>query len=328
MRRWTDADLIRAATSDVEVRRSPTQILGPQYLDRRPLAGLHGISPGALPERLRMPMSGVLAATRTPGPPFYYFTEDALEHFPALAADIAEAGPFVRTPEHCLVSLWLGQAGVGAHAHYDAYDNVFVQLAGRKRFIIAPPDAWRVVRPFPLLHPSHAQAQRDVLAAGALAETSRQIPVWVIDLEPGDILFVPPFCWHHVVSLTANRSVNLWSLPPWAPQTDNVPGAAQRVVGGRIRRLRNAWKQLHAASPEVAEHLRVRYAAVPGAPHTPMPVADLDGEIADAAPLLALLAALPADVREVATADAAEILIADAVGPDRVPAAVATLAGS
>jgi hypothetical protein len=178
-----------------------------------------------------MPMSGVLAATRTPGPPFYYFTEDALEHFPALAADIAEAGPFVRTPEHCLVSLWLGQAGVGAHAHYDAYDNVFVQLAGRKRFIIAPPDAWRVVRPFPLLHPSHAQAQRDVLAAGALAETSRQIPVWVIDLEPGDILFVPPFCWHHVVSLTANRSVNLWSLPPWAPQTDNVPGAAQRVVG-------------------------------------------------------------------------------------------------
>ena len=36
----------------------------------------------------------------------------------------------------------VGQQGVSAHAHYDGYHNFYVQLVGRKRFVVFPPEAW------------------------------------------------------------------------------------------------------------------------------------------------------------------------------------------
>ena len=40
--------------------------------------------------------------------------------------------------------------------------DAVAQLSGSKRFLLAPPSAWPLVRVFPFLHPSHAQCQRDL----------------------------------------------------------------------------------------------------------------------------------------------------------------------
>lgn len=45
--------------------------------------------------------------------------------------------------------------GIVSQAHYDQTENIFVQLAGRKRIILAPPAAWRSLRLFPALHASY-----------------------------------------------------------------------------------------------------------------------------------------------------------------------------
>merc|ERR1712187_993140 len=55
-----------------------------------------------------------------------------------LFAQIPELHKFIATPELCQagklsnVSAWLGTGGTITRAHYDSYDNVFVQLIGRK----------------------------------------------------------------------------------------------------------------------------------------------------------------------------------------------------
>lgn len=49
------------------------------------------------------------------------------------------------------VNLWVGRAGIVTHTHYDCTYNFFVQLQGRKRFTLFPPDHNLYL--FPCLHP-------------------------------------------------------------------------------------------------------------------------------------------------------------------------------
>jgi hypothetical protein len=58
------------------------------------------------------------------------------------------------------VHLWLGKKGVVACTHYDAKHNLYLQVFGRKRFEIAPPDMVRDCKPFPKFHP-HARQCRE-----------------------------------------------------------------------------------------------------------------------------------------------------------------------
>ena len=50
-------------------------------------------------------------------------------------------------------------AGSVAPCHFDGYHNAFAQLHGTKRLLLLPPSAAPLLRPFPFLHPSHAQCQ-------------------------------------------------------------------------------------------------------------------------------------------------------------------------
>jgi len=318
---WTDETLLRAAPPMLEVRRSPRPVFGPVFQTDRPLVGQPGVVRLDPAEKLLLPLQEVLPHMERPGPPFHYFNEDVLEQFPTLGDDVAELGPFVATPEHCLVSLWIGQPGVAAYTHHDAYDNVFVQLRGRKRFVIAAPEGWRVLRPYPLLHPSHGQAQRDALTPENLEATAAQLPVWRIDLEPGDILWVPPYAWHHVVSLTHSVSVNVWSRTPWAAQADTISGLAEHATAGRPGRLRDAWRRVLQETPEVLELLLCRYEALP--PANPLERHEVEGEAADLEALLSTLRRVPRVGRLLLAADAAEIMAYAALGADKVAAAVA-----
>ena len=57
------------------------------------------------------------------------------------------------------LQLWMSQAGVTARTHFDTHHNFFVQLAGTKQVLLAPPAAADALRIYPRHHASRRQSQ-------------------------------------------------------------------------------------------------------------------------------------------------------------------------
>eukprot|EP00656_Telonema_subtile_P012416 TRINITY_DN16250_c0_g1_i4.p1 TRINITY_DN16250_c0_g1~~TRINITY_DN16250_c0_g1_i4.p1 ORF type:complete len:434 (+),score=91.27 TRINITY_DN16250_c0_g1_i4:360-1661(+) len=109
--------------------------------------------------------------------------------------------------------LLVGQRGQTTPIHYDEQDNLFCQLHGHKRIVMASPDQHRALYPFPLHHSSDRQSQLDVfdpdidLARFPLFPEFEAIQGTV---GPGDVLFIPAYWWHHISSLDETTSVTFW----------------------------------------------------------------------------------------------------------------------
>ncbi|GMI01713.1 hypothetical protein TrST_g10392 [Triparma strigata] len=117
------------------------------------------------------------------------------------------------TPEAHNV-FWLGQPNTTTSVHYDLHHNFVTQVRGTRRFILYPPSASASLVPHPYHHPRYRQSQLYYVETGASSfwgDIARE-PV-VADLEPGDLLYVPPFWWHRVESNSKGPSiqVNTWS---------------------------------------------------------------------------------------------------------------------
>ena len=110
---------------------------------------------------------------------------------------------------------WLGNR-LRVAVHYDLTENVGVVVAGRRRFILFPPDQLKnlYVGPFELtpagtpcslVDPLNPDLERYPKFAEALkhAETA--------ELGPGDAIYIPFYWWHGVDSLdTLNLFINYW----------------------------------------------------------------------------------------------------------------------
>jgi len=108
--------------------------------------------------------------------------------------------------------LWLGGPGIGPALHYDMDHNFFIQVVGRKRFILIPPWQSAQVYPYPSLHPYDRKAQVDWERPNASLHPSfASITPLVANLEPGDLLYVPPYWWHKVHSITPSASLSALS---------------------------------------------------------------------------------------------------------------------
>ncbi|QDZ08252.1 cupin-like domain-containing protein [Sphingomonas panacisoli] len=108
--------------------------------------------------------------------------------------------------------LWLGGA-VHTRTHNDRDDNLACVIAGRRRFVLFPPEQVSNLYvgppdnppPLSLVDPeapdfARFPRYRDAIAAARVAF-----------LEPGDALFMPRYWWHHVTSLDPhNAMVNYW----------------------------------------------------------------------------------------------------------------------
>ena len=134
---------------------------------------------------------------------------------PQALPGFAQANPSPLLGDEVFPRLWIGNAAT-VHTHHDLNDNIACAVAGRRRFILFPPDQTRnlyigpfertpagppvsmvsLLEPDPERHPRFAEAW-------AAAE--------VADLEPGDALFIPYMWWHHVQSLDRfSVLVNYW----------------------------------------------------------------------------------------------------------------------
>lgn len=99
--------------------------------------------------------------------------------------------------------LFVGTAGTCYHTHYDLNPNLHFQLVGRKRFILFPPNQWRNLYPFPCHHDLDRRSRLDLDAPD-----DERFPRWqkakgmAVELGPGDCLYIPPFWFHHVQTVT------------------------------------------------------------------------------------------------------------------------------
>lgn len=102
-------------------------------------------------------------------------------------------------------------AGATTPLHYDVYDNLFQQLSGTKRFLLFPPsDATRLYL-HPKVHVRYRQSQADLLRPDLV-----RFPLLAglegieVVLQPGDLLFLPAFWFHHVEAQEPNYGLNVW----------------------------------------------------------------------------------------------------------------------
>lgn len=122
------------------------------------------------------------------------------------------------------VMTWIGGKDLITPIHNDAFHNVYVQMLGTKRFILFPPSFHKYLHLFPALHPKHQQSQ--VILENISSSDGLSIPSYfpnflswkdldvrpmITTLQPGEILFIPEMWFHHVTSMTASLSLNVWT---------------------------------------------------------------------------------------------------------------------
>ena len=108
--------------------------------------------------------------------------------------------------------LWISSEGMITHGHFDQDYNVFVQLVGEKRFTLWSPSQHDLLYPYPRVHPMWHKSRinfgaPDLARFPQFAKARAQQVV----LSPGTALFVPPYTWHYVETLSPSVSLSTWS---------------------------------------------------------------------------------------------------------------------
>jgi len=121
--------------------------------------------------------------------------------------------PFVPTGTRARV--WIGNR-VTVAPHFDVADNLACVMAGRRRFILFPPEQTANLYPGPMdATPANVPVSMVSLDEPELDRFPRYREALdaalVAELEPGDAVFIPYMWWHGVQSLGAfNVLMNYW----------------------------------------------------------------------------------------------------------------------
>ena len=150
---------------------------------------------------------GEMRATMQPTPGLGSRMRDDIEHGidRALLERIRQAGDLGPWSVTVLfVGVAQQAAGARTRLHYDMVDNVYLQVAGKKTFRLFEPSQGGDLYPYPWHHPMDRSARVDLNA-----ERSAQLKRFPrfgeargvdVTLHPGDMLFLPAYWWHEVVT--------------------------------------------------------------------------------------------------------------------------------
>ncbi|RZJ43330.1 MAG: cupin-like domain-containing protein [Brevundimonas sp.] len=178
--------------------------------------------------------------------------------------------------------VWIGNA-VTVAAHHDPSENIACVVAGKRRFTLFPPEQVANLYMGPLeLTPAGAAISMvdfdapDLVRFPRFAEAMKQ--ALVVDLEPGDALYIPYLWWHHVRSTERlNMLVNYWWTPSDPARGRPIEAMMHAMLA--VRDLppghRAAWKvmfdhHVFHADDETAAHLPPRQRGILGRMDGPM----------------------------------------------------------
>jgi hypothetical protein len=162
--------------------------------------------------------------------------------------DFLRHNPMPLLPEDAEPRLWLG-GPVRTQIHNDPDHNLACVLAGRRRFLLFPPEQVANLyigppdRPPPLslVDPEAPDLERFPRFAEALAAAR------IAELGPGDALLLPKYWWHHVTSRDPyNAMVNYWwgSVPRGLENARDCFLAALLAIHGLPPAERRYWRAM------------------------------------------------------------------------------------
>jgi hypothetical protein len=175
--------------------------------------------------------------------------------------------------------VWIGNR-VTVQTHYDVSYNLACVVAGRRRFTLFPPEQWTNLYVGPLeFTPAGQPISMVKLDAPDLARYPKfrdaLATAQVVELEPGDALFIPYMWWHHVESLAPfNVLVNYWwdDTPPWNGSPFEALCHALMSVHSLPPHKRAIWEKVFQhhvfeSSGEAVAHLPPQRRGIQGPPH-------------------------------------------------------------
>ncbi|MGJ4928854.1 cupin-like domain-containing protein [Bradyrhizobium sp. HKCCYLS2038] len=143
-----------------------------------------------------------------------YIDQIPVDRLPGLADDY-DFTPL--TSDIKAVIIWIG-ANTRSGLHYDHADNLFAQVHGTKRVLMAAPEQAYNLHLFPDSHTkSQVAPEHPDLAAHPRFARAAMLQGF---LEPGDILFLPRAWWHYFASSESSISLSCWHGEPLTPRHD------------------------------------------------------------------------------------------------------------
>jgi hypothetical protein len=161
-------------------------------------------------------MNGVEDVSRNYISQFPIFSE-----IPQLERDILPPDQYMKIPGYLPESLrrklkkaptlWMGPARTVTPIHFDAADNLLVQIYGRKKLILISPAQSKCLY-YPCLRLGHVNyspvdVEEPDFDSFPLYQHATPLEVTI---EPGEILFIPVRWWHYARALERTISLNFW----------------------------------------------------------------------------------------------------------------------
>ncbi|MBD2525709.1 cupin-like domain-containing protein [Nostoc sp. FACHB-133] len=146
-------------------------------------------------------------------PTRYQYAGIRVDPYPKLAEQvrIPESYGITSLSKPCETNIWVGGKGCITRIHFDQVENLNVQLKGRKKFFLIPPNVkgMRARSPFSFQgHLSHYNLIDSIPSPEKQTIMQQCIEV---TLHQGEAIYIP-FCWWHEVHYIddLNINVNYW----------------------------------------------------------------------------------------------------------------------
>lgn len=106
--------------------------------------------------------------------------------------------------------LFIGEKGTQTSLHCAMTNNLFVQVYGEKKWIIYPPSYNPILEPPVTRAPGFFACYYDPFDVDEEAfPAARYFDRYEAHLKPGDVLYNPPFHWHHVSNSTDSIGIGI-----------------------------------------------------------------------------------------------------------------------
>ena len=109
-----------------------------------------------------------------------------------------------------------GMRGIIAEAHYDSGRNMVAMLKGRKRYILTPPETCKQLGI--ISDPRHPSYRHSVIDWSDITQATTykfdQVPAIDTIVNKGEVLYIPSYWFHYIVSLEYSIQCNSRSGSP------------------------------------------------------------------------------------------------------------------
>jgi len=137
------------------------------------------------------------------------------EELPFFDPSLGTSLTMINPPEHRGINCRFGMKGVIAESHYDSSSNFIALMGGQRRYILAHPDQCRNMELYPQGHPSGRHSAVDWSTVAQEQKDGKHLDrpfynaqVNEVIMQAGDMMYLPTYWFHFIVSLNTNYQCN------------------------------------------------------------------------------------------------------------------------